>query len=215
MKMHGPIVLMKIGKNSLLDKHIQNIVDNFDNYEIILCLGFGAESIISHVNEKYEGINIRIVENKQHEETTNSESIRLCLNNLNSNCVVFLDASIYIPRCKDFYQSINTGCNNVVLLNSNNSEGFDVGVNVNNNTGKVEHFCYGASCLWSEVFVVNGKRSVFGLKSMFNEKGISKKLSFEILNCGIDRLRFNSCFYQQNIYKVNKNLCKKQEKEKV
>ena len=106
MKMHGPIVLMKIGRNSLLDKHIENIVNNFDNYEIILCLGFGAESIISHVNQKYEGINIRIVENKQHEETTNSESIRLCLNNLSSNCVVFLDASIYIPRCKDFYKGL-------------------------------------------------------------------------------------------------------------
>ena len=82
MKSYGPIPLITINNQRLIDIQISIIESAFPNCEIILCLGFDAEKIYKYIRSKHSDKNIRIVENQLYDISNSCESLRLSLNNI-------------------------------------------------------------------------------------------------------------------------------------
>jgi NDP-sugar pyrophosphorylase family protein len=64
MKSYGPLPLITINNQKLIDLQIQAIQKTFSNFEIIICVGFDAEKICKYIRQKYSNLNIRVVENQ-------------------------------------------------------------------------------------------------------------------------------------------------------
>ena len=98
MKSYGPSCLLQIGNHRLIDLQLKNIQSLFENYEIILCIGFDAELTIKYIRQKHNDQNIRIIENQLYEKYNSCESLRLSLNNTNNS--KYNSFKIECPLCK-------------------------------------------------------------------------------------------------------------------
>ena len=61
MRSYGPTSLISISNKKLIDIQIEAIKQTFDNFEIILCVGFDAEKICKYVRSKYFNLNISVL----------------------------------------------------------------------------------------------------------------------------------------------------------
>jgi len=76
IKSNEPRSLIKIGNKTLVEHQIDTINNTIDNQEIIGVFGYAIEKIIKKIAGK-----LRVVENQVYQETNNSESLRLAVNN--------------------------------------------------------------------------------------------------------------------------------------
>ena len=91
MKSYGPVSLIQINKEKLIDYQIKSIKKSYKNYEIILCLGFESMKVEKYIRVKHKNINIRIVENQTYNQTNSCESLRIALNNTQNNKIFIID----------------------------------------------------------------------------------------------------------------------------
>ena len=100
MKSYGPVPLIKIDGKSLIETQINAIKSTFSNFEIILCSGFETERTVNFIKEKFNNINIRVVENQVHYNSNCCESARLCINNTMNNKILFCGGGVLLtPTC--------------------------------------------------------------------------------------------------------------------
>ena len=90
IKSNEPRSLIKIGNKTLLEHQIDLINNNFEKHEIIGVFGYEIEKIIRKIHGK-----IRVVENQIYENTNNSESLRLAVNNTNKKNIMFFHGDLY------------------------------------------------------------------------------------------------------------------------
>ena len=90
IKSNEPRSLIKIGSKTLIEHQIDLINNNLVNHEIIGAFGYAIEKIIKKIHGK-----IRVVENQVYEDTNNSESLRLAVNNTNKNNIMFFHGDLY------------------------------------------------------------------------------------------------------------------------
>ena len=126
MKSYGPVPLIKIDGKSLIETQINAIKSTFSNFEIILCSGFETERTVNFIKEKFNNINIRVVENQVHYNSNCCESARLCINNTMNNKILFCGGGVLLtPTCLNLID-LNTSM--VVYQNQNDDSNFEVGV---------------------------------------------------------------------------------------
>ena len=91
MKSYGPLSLINIAQNKLIDLQIQAIQQTFINFEIILCVGFDAEKICKHIRSKYQKLNISLVKFRtrviKYRMSVNTDETIICLV---FSCFVFI-----------------------------------------------------------------------------------------------------------------------------
>jgi choline kinase len=174
IRSNEPRSLIKIKDDTLVNHQIQAIADTFKSYEIIGVFGTQIEKILKKVDNR-----IRVVENQLHNETNNSESMRLGLNNSLYNNVLFIHGDIYFKskllKSADYTKSFL-----VVDANEDMSEK-EVGLTANAN--KVSILSYGLEKKWCQMCFLTGKELKI-LKSIFLkfQESDKKMLSFEVIN---------------------------------
>ena len=174
IRSNEPRSLIKIKDDTLVNHQIQAIADTFKSYEIIGVFGTQIEKILKKVDNR-----IRVVENQLHNETNNSESMRLGLNNSLYNNVLFIHGDIYFKskllKSADYTKSFL-----VVDANEDMSEK-EVGLTANGN--KVSILSYGLEKKWCQMCFLTGKELKI-LKSIFLkfQQSDKKMLSFEVIN---------------------------------
>jgi len=177
MKSYGSTSLLQIGQDKLIDSQIKIIDHFFSKYEIILCLGFDAESTIKYIRQKYShNNNIRIIENQLFEKYNSCESLRLSLNNTVNDKIFVIDGGILLN--KQCFK--NMSLDNNYLFSQSISDGLDIGFNINENK-KIEYISYGGSSVWSEILYINGKDIEF-LKRVLSTGNFKNKFIFEVIN---------------------------------
>lgn len=176
MKAYGPSSLIPVRNNRLLDYHIKYLTDVFPKNEIVICTGFSSDKIEKYIQEKYKGINIRIVENQFFEETNSCESLRLCLNNINNSNVLIINGNLFFH--KETISKIDTKKTCIVFEKENQT--LDIGINYNNEI--LEHMDLGPSRKWSEIIFLNNEKAISELKSILTEGSYKKKFLFEAIN---------------------------------
>ena len=90
IKSNEPRSLIKIGNKTLVEHQIDIINNTINNQEIIGVFGYAIEKIIKKIAGK-----LRVVENQVYQETNNSESLRLAVNNTSKKNIMFLHGDLY------------------------------------------------------------------------------------------------------------------------
>ena len=179
MKSYGPISLIKIGHSTLLEKQIESIKSCFDNFEIILCSGFGTLKTVNFIKNKFSDLNIRIVENQIHYNSNCCESARLCLNNTNNNKVLFCSGGILLTEFNLNLIDLDANC--ILMQKDCYNDNFEIGVIENN--GKLENFALGIkNKFWSEIFYLNGHKDINLFSSIISNTEYKNKFMFEAIN---------------------------------
>ncbi len=178
MRCHEPICFIELNdQQKLIDKQIQAINSRFKNYELIISIGNYADKIYDHIKKKHKNKSIRLIENMNYMDTNSCESIRLCIHNTNNDKILVIDGNLCfndkVFDNLDFNKSF-------ALVNKNNEESLEIGVNVHNE--KIQFLCYGASQKWSEIFFLKGSKIILDLESTLNKKSFKKKFWFEAIN---------------------------------
>jgi CTP:phosphocholine cytidylyltransferase-like protein len=207
-----PLPLLDISKKIyLLDIQVAAIRASFsEDVEIILCCGEGADYVSSYCKGKYKSTNIRIVENKDYEETNNAESLRLCINNINNDSIMVCDGSLLLyPEALYINKR-----DNFLLLQDTESLNLDIGI-VKNDKNIISNISYGLPIKWSEIFFLSGHENIEKVRQKTIGAESKKKLLFEILNeSGVEfisqkntmpLIKINSTKTQNHVRKMYEN----------
>ena len=178
MKSYGPTSLVHINNKCLIDMQIDCIKKSFENYEIILCVGFDSEKICKYVRTKYKNLNIRLVENQIFNSCNSCEGVRLSINNTLNDKILILDGSLLIHKKTLSIIDTTKIC---ALIEKHPSGNLEIGININNEN-KAQHFSFGAYRTWSELIYINGLDAVENLRKFLNNDESKKKFIFEAMN---------------------------------
>jgi hypothetical protein len=178
MKSYGPVSLVTINDIKLIDLQIQCIRNVFENFEIILCVGFDAEKICKYIRSEHGDTRIRIVENQLHNVSNSCESLRLSLNNTTNNKVVVCDGNLILNE--ECLRSIDTDCS-CVLVEEDACENLEIGLNIDDKQ-IVQHLSYGANNTWSEIFFLNGLEIIESLRKIVTKYDSKTRFVFESIN---------------------------------
>lgn len=179
MKSYGPISLIKIGNQTLLEKQINSINACFENFEIILCSGFNTYKTVNYIKNKFSHINIRVVENQIHYNSNCCESARICLNNTNNNKVLFCSGGILLTEQNLNLIDLYSNC--ILTQKDSYNDNFEIGVIEND--GKLENFALGIKAkFWSEIFYLNGSKDINLFSSIISNAEYKNKFMFEAIN---------------------------------
>ena len=126
MKSYGPIPLIDIDGKSLLEKQINAIKATFRNFEIILCSGFETVKTVNFIKDKFQSVNIRVVENQVHYNSNCCESARLCLNNTTNHKILFCGGGVLIQP--EHLALVDLKTSAIIYQKQPNDSNFEVGV---------------------------------------------------------------------------------------
>lgn len=178
MKSYGPVSLVNINNTKLIDLQIECIKNVFENFEIILCVGFDAEKICKHIRSQHKDIRIRIVENQLYNTSNSCESLRLSLNNTANNKIVICDGNLVLN--KGCLENIDTD-KSCLLIEKDPCENLEIGLNSDNNK-IVQHLSYGANKIWSEILFLNGFDIIESLRKIITKYDSKTRFIFESIN---------------------------------
>ncbi len=174
IKSNEPRSLIKIGNKTLIEHQIDTINSSVDNQEIIGVFGYAIEKIIKKISGK-----LRVVENQIYDQTNNSESLRLAVNNTNKGNVLFFHGDLYFND--KIFSNLNYKRSFILVDSKGMMKAKEIGVTIHNN--KATMLSYGLPIKWCQMAFVTGKELKL-LKNILNKlQGSQKKLlSFEIIN---------------------------------
>jgi len=178
MRSYGPVSLVSVnGAVRLIDLQIEAIKSTFNNFEIILCLGFDSDKVYRYIRSKHKDLNIRIVENQLYDTSNSCESLRLSLKNICNDKVLICDGNLIIDSKLLSNLSISTSS---IMVEENPNNTLEIGLNIDNNI--VQHFSFGAKNIWSEIIYLNGKPMIDNLVKILLNHDNKNRLMFEALN---------------------------------
>jgi hypothetical protein len=198
MKSYGAIPLIPFKTKRLIDLQITSLHNVFKKLEIVLCVGYDADRVCKYIKNKYQNINIRIVENQLFDKSNSCESTRLCLNNINNHNLLICDGSLIIDN--KTLKRIDTKKSYAWTENTIN-ENLEIGINIGEKQ-TVEHFGFGAYRTWSEILLLNNYEVIENLRKILSNETYKQKFLFEALN-ELIKTKHNIQI-KENMYPVHK-----------
>ena len=174
IKSNEPRSLIKIGTKTLIEHQIDIINKNIQDQEIIGVFGYAIEKIIKKISGK-----LRVVENQIYNQTNNSESLRLAVNNTNKGNILFLHGDLYFND--KTFSNLNYKKSFIVVDSKGMMKSKEIGVTIQNN--KATMLSYGLPVKWCQIAFITGKELKILKNILYKLQGSQKKLlSFEIIN---------------------------------
>jgi len=191
IKSNEPRSLIKIGNKTLIEHQIDLINNNLVNHEIIGAFGYAIEKIIKKIYGK-----IRVVENQVYEDTNNSESLRLAVNNTSKNNIMFFHGDLYFNN--SIFENIDFKKSFLVVDRKDMMKSKEIGVTIQNNKATI--LSYGLPTKWCQTAFVTGRELKILRNILSKLQGSQKKmLSFEIINKMISMGANFECYEPNNM----------------
>lgn len=179
MKSFGPLPLIKMGGETLLEHQVKTISSVFSDYEIILCVGFEAKKISEFVRKNFEGIPIRVVENQVHYNTNCSESARIAINNTRNHRCLIISGGVVINA--DFLTHMNYENNNIVVQDSNSMGTFEI--NALYNKTRLKSLTLGEKFhFWTETIFIKEEKTMNKFYNILSDPENKTKFLFETVS---------------------------------
>jgi CTP:phosphocholine cytidylyltransferase-like protein len=190
MKSYEPRSLLKVGGYTLSEIQVSNFKQRYDG-DIVLVSGFKANK----VNKKLSKIGVKVVENKNYQDTSAFESLRLALqdNKTDSACIIHGDILFNLD-------SLDVDHSESFILADNNNQIHEREVGVISIDGEVTTLYYGLPLKWAQITYVTGKEYNL-LKQMceLESAKFSRRLWFEAINHIIDLGGKFKCYTPPNM----------------
>lgn len=180
----SPPPLVDVSKNKkLADLQIDNIRKSCAYPEIIMVVGFDADSIIEHVGAKHD--DVKILENLSYKDTDPIVSLKLAINCLTKKRTYV----IYGDRLFDKRSiEVENVSRSYLFSHGYNSKNKSLGITYNN--GRLVNLSYGLPNIWSQIIYicktdfdifkeeVNNARSnrIYGMTGLISS--LSSRLNF-------------------------------------
>lgn len=173
---------------TLIDRQINIINNNYKDSEIIIISGFEHEKLIDHIFLK-EYKNVRIAENQNYKHTNTLDGWRIGLNLcISQNIYIIHGDRIFDDTCISHKNSKNTH----TIIHDINKNNYNLGLLFDNE--KFINMSYGLPNVWSEIFFINQKdfditkqlineykkRKIYNIESFINE--LSKNIKILVVN---------------------------------
>lgn len=188
MKSYGPVSMLKIGSETLLEKQVKAIKSVLKNFEIILCCGFETQKTVMYVKTRFPNLPIRVVENQLHYNSNCAESARLCLNNTMNNRILFCNGGILLRA--DQLAAVEFNKTSIVTQENNYSANLEVGVIESNHY--LENLSFGIkNRYWCEIFYLHSTAHVQEFYNIVSNPDFKNRFMFEAINDFIKRYPVN------------------------
>ena len=191
IKSNEPRSLIKIGGKCLIEHQIDIINNNIENHEIIGVFGYSIDKIIKKMAGK-----LRVVENQIYQSTSNSESLRLAVNNTNKNNILFFHGDLYFNDA--IFKNANFKKSFLIIDNKQMMKSKEIGITMQSNKATI--LSYGLSTKWCQMAFITGKELKILKNILHKLQGNQKKLlSFEIINKMISMGANFECYEPKNM----------------
>ena len=201
MKSYGPTQLLNLGDNCLIDIQIEAIKSVYQSFELIICCGFEADKVIKYVKNKYSNLNIKIIENQLYEQYNDSETLRLCLNAINTDSLLICNGEILV-----YPELLRILSDSPYVLSQNKvgkNHSFQIG-SVVDDLGFVTNMSFGLPNTWSEIFYLPNKESIEYLRKVSCNLNNKNKFIFELLNdISGSKINLRQIFIDSEVYKID------------
>lgn len=182
-----PLTLLSENE-TLIDRQINTINNNYKNSEIIVISGFEHERLVDHIILRGYS-NVRIAENQNYKCTNTLDGWRLGLNlSISQNTYIIHGDRIFDDSCISNKDTRNTH----TIVHDINKNNYNLGLLFEND--KFINMSYGLPNVWSEIFFINEKdfnitrklineykkRKIYNIESFINE--LSKNITISVLN---------------------------------
>lgn len=171
-KSKGPKILQSHNGETILDLQTKVIRNAYPKAHISVTTGFQADKIIRSKPE-----DVHIIENQLWEGLNTTEEVRLYLNSVSANRVLFIDGSVYFSQ----HAIQITSTPSVFYYKSNDEK--EIGIHVENNN--VIHLSYGLEDKWAGLLYLEGK-SLDTFKKICSREN-SKLCLFETINLLLEK----------------------------
>lgn len=151
IKSYGPKCLYKIGKSTVIDRQIENLIKMFKNPNIIIIAGFKYKKIRNHVKQ-YS--NIKVIENPLFETSNDLYAINLALKSLKDN-VLIIENNTLIKQ--NTLQKIDRTKSQLFI---SLTQKFELGCIIDN-LGNINNISWGLPNYWTNISYFQNKE--FGL----------------------------------------------------
>jgi len=181
MKSYGPISMLKMenGK-TVLEKQIESIKASFQNFEIIVCVGFESIKIVHFLKSKFSNVNIKVVENQMYYNSNCCESIRLCLNTIMNDKIIFFGGGVLFYSSHLDMMDLNSSC--VVVQNQIDDSNFEIGI-IEERQQKLQRLSLGIkSKYWTEILYLNDLNLIDAFYKIVSTTEYKNKFMFEAIN---------------------------------
>ena len=176
MKSYGPKPLIRLKKESVLERQVRIISKVLDNINFVIVVGFECDKLIESCPEDFLKI-----ENENYEITNVSRSISMALRAVNTDRVLIVYGDLVfneLTLSKMDYSSSCTSARNDEFRQS------EVGCIVDAN-GNITNMMYDLDMKWSQILYLDGQElSLF--KKISQDRKNKKMFGFEIINKVID-----------------------------
>lgn len=196
MRSVGNVSLLPVNKKqSILEKHINNIQSVFNGAEIVVVGGFESKKM-QKLLYKYKNIKYIYHEVKNYSNETKSfyEGLKACKNN---KCIVFNANCI---ANKSFWSKIKYRTKkSIAVINSSKSFHSEIGATTKNN--EINYIFYGLPCKITNVYLLQKEHTDYFLQEYIEPWG--SKYLFEIINILCKKRKM---YYQDivnNIFIIN------------
>lgn len=187
-KGYGNVPLTQINpKETIIDRQINAILNNYDNNEITLISGFEHDKIVNHIHsKKYE--NVRIIENQNYKSSTILDGWRIGLNSI-------LKEDVYIIHGDRLFNEsciCNSQVNNThAVVHKHDKNNYNLGLLFDEK--KLINISYGLPYVWSEIFYIkkqhfdlvrntinnHRQKKIYNIESLINS--ISQKIEISVV----------------------------------
>lgn len=163
MKQFGPKSLLSYNNDFILNHQIAVIKEVLPTAEIVIGVGFEAQKVINLKTPDF-----RIVENVNFETTGCIETIRLCLNNITRERILFIsgDCVFNNPELIDIIKSTCIVTNDKATANN---------IGIIKQDGVVTNFSYGLEEKWIQILNI-GPEELPDFKKYINNQKNNKNL---------------------------------------
>jgi hypothetical protein len=169
--------LSTVKNKSIIDIQLSHILNTFKNSEIIISINNEQHDLLNYIKSSYASKNIRFIENCSTSDTNDSESLRLCLNNIYNDKIIVIKGGILFP----LHDLSKIDLNKSGIIIGPLDQRFEVGV-IYNEKQNLDHLGFGLSNSWMEIFWINNTHGINVLRSIVSSKLYKKKFIFEALN---------------------------------
>lgn len=183
------IPLTLINENeTLIDRQISTILNNYDDGEIIVVSGFEHDKIVDHIHDK-KYANVRVAENKDYKSSNILDGWRFALNiALKEDTYIihgdrlFKDECILNPKIKSSH----------LITHDIDKNNYDLGLLFDGD--EYINMSYGLPNIWSEIFFISKKdfdlarkvinehrnRKIYNIENFINQ--LSREIKISVIN---------------------------------
>tara|TARA_R110002096_G_scaffold251339_1_gene444093 strand:+ start:1794 stop:2540 length:747 start_codon:yes stop_codon:yes gene_type:complete len=194
MKSYGPISMLKLedGK-TVIEKQIESIQSTFQNFEIIVCVGFESIKIVNFLKTKFSNMNIKVVENQMYHNSNCCESIRLCLNTIMNDKIIFFGGGVLF--CPSHLGMLNLNKPSIVTQNQIDDSNFEIGII--EEKSKLQRLSLGVKDkYWTEILYLNNVDLVDRFYKIVSTIEYKNKFMFEAIN---ELCKKQDLYIQENV----------------